>query len=156
MSFKKEICTPHAVGPRTVPHVGMRVLDFFAAWDCLEAAHPFGVTGFVSLFSQFGVGPDDCARVDRHLFLDLMNARRPEVRRIKVEGRRSRKVFWVYIDLRTSTIGFQDGPMHPFVLTTFVSPTPSAIVGAIVAYHELTDGCGTRPRIPCRRPPRTQ
>jgi hypothetical protein len=133
----------------------MRALEFFHAWDRLEAQHPFGVTHFATLFSECGVGAADCIKVDRFLLLDLMTARRTWIRRIKVECRRTERVFWAYVDLAACTVGFQNGPMHPFVLTVLVPPTPAAIVAAMVAYYELTSGCGPKARA-IVRPPRAQ
>jgi hypothetical protein len=90
-----------------------RLTRFFAEWDDLEAAHPFGVVRFAPLFMEHGVPQALALDVDECLFLDLMTPRHMEIRRIKVEERVSQRVFWVYVDLGARAISFQENPMAP-------------------------------------------
>ncbi len=108
--------------------------DFFDDWDHLEACHPFGVMYLAPTLVQHGVVAVCAHDVDEHLFLDLMVPRNPAIRRIKVEGRVRREVFWVYVDLDSSVVSFQASPSAPFVFSLPIPPTPDDFVRMVLGY----------------------
>lgn len=107
---------------------------FFDDWDHLEATHPFGVMYCAPMFVRHGVDAVLSRDVDQHLFLDLMVPRHPSIRRLKVEGRVQREVFWVYVDLDASLVSFQESPLAPFVSSVALPEGPDDFVRAVMAY----------------------
>ena len=108
---------------------------FFDAWDDLEAEHPFGVMYFRELFTRFGVSETMAGDVDEFLFLDLMSRRMVSIRRIKVQARITNEVFWVYLDLRASTLSIQSTPAAPFTYSTTSVHEPDWLVRLILTYY---------------------
>jgi hypothetical protein len=108
---------------------------FFNAWDDLESAHPFGVMYYRQLFMHFGVPEAMAEDVDEFLFLDLMSHRNVFIRRIKVQARITGEIFWVYLDLRSSTMSFQSTPAAPFAYSTTIIPEPVWLVRTISTYY---------------------
>ena len=128
-------------------------VDFFRMWDALEAAHPYGVTCFTPLFSDFGVSAEACALIDAHLHLDLMTPRRLTIRRIKIGSRASGSVLWAHIDL-TSTpavVSFQATPAEPLGGAMQVDATPAAIVDAILSRLWTLSPAPCSPRTQAKR-----
>ena len=119
------------------------LLEFFVAWDSLESMHPFGITRFASLFSQFGISEHMCSVVDECLFLDLMYSQRSRVRRIKVEHRTTRAVVWAYVDFSdgVASVAFQSSPNARFEYSVHVALSPSGVVGGILAYFGTQAPC---------------
>ena len=113
----------------------MQLSVFFMAWDRLEAMWPFGVVRYAPLFIEYGVPSALAGDVDQFLFLDLMRPRFPGIRRVKVEARISRQVFWVYIDLNTMLVSFQRSPLAPLVCSVPISSEPYEFVRLIFRYH---------------------
>ena len=116
------------------------VEDFFDAWDALETMFPFGVQTFGPLFADFGVPITLCNEVDDLLFLDLIPQRSENVRRIKVEGRHSRRSFWVYVEMlrasRALLMSFQNSPNSPLRFTVCIVASPYAVVDALASFHQ--------------------
>jgi hypothetical protein len=108
---------------------------FFDAWDDLEAANPFGVMYFRPLLLQHGVSEAMAGDVDEFLYMDLMTRRMVHIRRIKVQARITEELFWVYLDLRTSTLSFQSMPSAPFTYSTTIVPEPAWLMRLIMAYY---------------------
>jgi len=114
----------------------MNLLPFFDAWDRLEAFTPFGVAAFAPLFMEHGVAPALAMDVDECLFLDLIPQRFHGVRRIKIEARVSRAVFWVYVDLNEMLVSFQSNPQAPLVWSTPLDPpSPMGLVSIFFQHH---------------------
>ena len=109
--------------------------QFFRDWDSLEAMHPFGVMNVATLFMQYGI-PDAMAfDIDEFLFFDLMWSRISNIRRIKVEARVSRDIFWVYVDLDSNIVSFQTSPVAPLTWSVTIRDGPNQLVRIIVHYH---------------------
>ena len=112
---------------------------FFSEWDDVERIHPWGVLCFTPLFSGFDVPLSLCAEVDDRLFLDLMNQVHPNIHRIKVEGRYSEALFWVYVELRYQSsvivVSVQRHPNAPMERSLVVEAVPGSLVACILAFH---------------------
>ena len=121
---------------------------FFDAWDDLENANPFGVMYFRPLLVQHGVSEAMAGDVDEFLFMDLMTRRLNHIRRIKVQALITEEIFWVYLDLRSSTLSFQSMPSAPFTYSTTIILEPIWLVHFIMAYYRGHHYKG--PRIPLR------
>ena len=113
----------------------MSLSSFFTAWDNLEAVWPFGVVQFAPLFIDYGIPSALAGDVDEFLFLDLMAPRFPGIRRMKVEARISREIFWVYVDMNTMLVSFQSSPLAPLVCSMSISSEPCEFVRLIFQYH---------------------
>jgi hypothetical protein len=117
-----------------------RLTRFFAAWDALEAMHPFGVASFARMFIGHGVPSILAFDVDEYLFLDLMTPRQMAIRRIKVEARISQCVFWVYVDLNTRVVSFQSNPQAPLTWSVSIDgDEPSELVRLIIWHHRTLE-----------------
>lgn len=110
------------------------IVNFFSAWDHLEASYPFGVMYFASIFMEHGVSAARCGDVDEFIFMDLMIPRNPMIRRIKVEGRVDREVFWVYVDMNSSLVSFQSHPSAPLVCSMPMEELPDDLIRMILSY----------------------
>lgn len=135
--------------------------NFFSAWDVIETMHPFGVQRFTPLFRDFGVSSQLCVSVDECLYLDLMVSIYPNVRRIKIEDRRSSRIKWVYVELLHSAVlvGFQRSPSDRFEYLTVVDALPQAFVALVVSYFfrsQSTGGYCGRMHMGCNRRPRLE
>ena len=110
---------------------------FFNEWDRLERLYPMGVQSLSPFFSGYGIPIHMCVEVDSRLYIDLMITRNQDSRRIRVDGRHSRCLFWVHIVLCQSfaTIGFQRNPGTPYLRIVSLVATPTSIVAAILAFH---------------------
>ena len=140
-----------------------RLGRFFAEWDALEAAHPFGVTSFAPLFMRHGVPQALAFDMDECLFMDLMTPRRLEVRRIKVEDRVSQRVFWAYVDLGARCVSFQENPMAPLRWSSSLDGDhPCEVVRLVFQHHRMQarrlgfpGRCASYFVVPSGRRPRT-
>ena len=110
------------------------MLSFFQKWDQLEAMHPFGVAYFAGLFMEHGVPHRLAFDIDQFLFLDLLNFRHETIRRIKVEARISREVFWVHVDLDSGLVSFQADPSAPFVCSIMIDMEPIQLMRLVFQY----------------------
>jgi hypothetical protein len=131
--------------------------SFFDAWQRLEATHPFGVVYFYSMFTEHGVPAAMAGDVDEYLFLDLVNTG-VDVRRFKVAARITGESFWVYLDLRTCVLSFQATPATPFTYTVPIAPSPTSLIGFVLAYYRgdllrplVFPSCGRRHPVWVRR-----
>ena len=88
------------------------------------------------MFVEFGVHEAIAGDVDEFLFLDLMNTG-VDIRRIKVEARISRRIFWVYLDVQTCVLSFQATPVAPFTHTTAIMPHPDSLIRSILAHYNI-------------------
>ena len=73
--------------------------------------------------------------VDEFLFLDLMARRMNHIRRIKVQARITDEIFWIYLDLRASTLSVQATPSAPFTYSTTIIMEPVWLIRFIMAYY---------------------
>jgi hypothetical protein len=110
---------------------------FFSEWDAVEGMFPWGVEVLSPFLSGFGVAPSLCEEVDTRLLLDLMTQIRPNIRRIKVEGRHSQTLFWVHVVLRCPfvVVSYQRHPNAPIERSMSVLGTPNLIIACILALH---------------------
>ena len=131
----------------------MFLMDFFSVWDALETMHPYGISCFTPLFSDFGVSEEACALIDAHLHLDLMVPRTPTIRRVKMGSRSSCVVLWAYIDLTSTpvSISFQATPADPLGGTVQVDATPAAIIDAMLSRLWTLISHPCPPRQPAKR-----
>ena len=140
-----------------MPHV---IREFFSAWDDMETMHPFGVQRFTPLFREFGVPSQLCIPVDRLLYLDMMVPVYSNIRRIKMEDRRSSRILWVYVELMhfCAFVGFQTSPSDPFEYLTVINALPHELIALMISYffgtRNTTEcnrvarlGCGRRQRV---------
>ena len=119
--------------------------SFFNAWDRIEAMNPFGVNHFTDFFIEYHIDPALCSDIDSNLFLDLMIPRQRNVRRIKIEDRVSKRVFWVYVDIQWHQVSFQSTPLSPFVQSATIDPSPNDLIRVILAfYHQQPYRCTKR------------
>jgi hypothetical protein len=116
---------------------------FFAVWDTVEQMHPWGVERLRPLLADFGVPAAMCDEIDSRLYLDLMISHRPDVQRIRVEGRHTGVVFWVQVDEAPDdpaarvVIAFQRTPSEPFGCRVLVGARPRALMACLVGYHRV-------------------
>jgi hypothetical protein len=119
---------------------------FFIQWDLLENLHPWGINYLAPFLLVHDVPFDVCEEVDSLLYMDLMTPVYSNVRRIKVEGKCSEKIFWVYIVLNPpfAEISLQQLPSSPFLRSVRVLASPSSIIASILAFHRWIVGSTAR------------
>jgi hypothetical protein len=117
--------------------------DFFLTWDALEGMYPWGVQRYAEFLVDFGVPSELCTEVDARLFMDLMTPQRPNAYHIRVEGRHTGVVMWVFVFVHGffAFVGKHRLPNEPFERHTVVYATPRNVVSSIVQmYQEATIG----------------
>ena len=115
---------------------------FFAKWEYLERSHPWGVNVFGPLLCEFDIPLSIREELDSRLFLDLVNQVRPNIHRIRVEGRHSESQFWLYVVLcyPFAIIGFQRNPNAQMERSMVVTATPCSLMACILAFHRWSVG----------------
>jgi hypothetical protein len=126
------------------------VHDFFITWDALEGMYPWGVLRYADFFGDFGVPRVLCVEIDARLYLDLMTQQRPNSYHIRVEGRHTGLVMWVFVYVfgLFAFVAKHRLPNSPFEKHTIVYATPKNVMSAVVQmYQEETIGS----RMCCKR-----
>ena len=115
----------------------------FAVWSVVEQMHPWGVERLEPFLSTFGVTAEMCSEIDERLLFDVMISPQPDVRRVRVEGRHSRVVFWAKISglndehAARVNVSFQSTPSDPFRFAVSVEARPRALVACFLGYHRM-------------------
>lgn len=130
--------------------------SFFTKWEHLERSNPWGVNVYGPLLSEFNIPLAIREELDSRLFLDLVNQVRPNIRRIRVEGRHSESQFWLHVVLcyPFAVIGFQRNPNALVERSMLVTATPRALMACILAFHRWSVGLQhscVRHGVKCRR-----
>ena len=104
----------------------------------LECMHPWGIRRFSDFLIDFGVPVAMSAEVDARLFMDLMTQMRPNSYHIRVEGRHTGIVMWIFVCVigLHVFIGKHQLPNSPFERHTVVWALPKLVISAILQMHQ--------------------